>query len=152
MRRLIAVDLLDHGTLVFHPGAPPTDEDVQRAVTRGRRRLERRGLVGVTVTDEADPLAEESVALAGLSQAAVLGAGGSGQAGRAGPTAGGRRPGRAVGRAQRATSRARWRLRPSRRRASRRRRSAAPRAALPTSVGRRSANSASSGCATGASP
>jgi hypothetical protein len=61
------------GTLVFHPGAPPTDEDVQRVVTRVRRRLERLGLVGVTVTDEADPLAEESVALAGLSQAAVLG-------------------------------------------------------------------------------
>src|SRR5205823_3876263 len=39
-----------------------------------RWRLERLGLAGVTVTDEdADPLAHESQALAGLSEAAVLG-------------------------------------------------------------------------------
>jgi hypothetical protein len=61
------------GTLRFHPAAPPTDEDVRRVVARVRRR-ERLGLAGGTVTDEdADPLAEESVALAGLSQAAVQG-------------------------------------------------------------------------------
>ena len=62
------------GTLCFHPAAPPTDEDVRRVVARVRRRLERLGLAGVTVTDEdADPLAHESQALAGLSEAAVLG-------------------------------------------------------------------------------
>jgi len=43
-------------------------------VARVRWRLERLGLAGVTVTDEdADPLAHESQALAGLSEAAVLG-------------------------------------------------------------------------------
>jgi len=62
------------GALGFHPAAPPTDEDVRRVVARVRRRLERVGLAGATVTDEdADPLADESPALAGLSQAAVLG-------------------------------------------------------------------------------
>ena len=62
------------GTLCFHPAAPPTDEDVARVVARVRRRLERRGLVGANVAGEdADPLADESPALAGLSEAAVLG-------------------------------------------------------------------------------
>ncbi len=62
------------GTLSFHPAAPPTDEAVRRVVARVRRRLERLGLAGLTVTEEdADSLADESVALAGLCQAAVLG-------------------------------------------------------------------------------
>ncbi len=62
------------GTLGFHPAAPPTDEDVRRVIVRVRRRLERLGLAGEPATDEdADPLAGESMALAGLSQAAVLG-------------------------------------------------------------------------------
>jgi len=43
-------------------------------IVRVRRRLERLGLAGEPATDEdADPLAGESMALAGLSQAAVLG-------------------------------------------------------------------------------
>jgi hypothetical protein len=62
------------GTLCFHPAAPPTDDDVRRVVARVRRRLERLGLAGGTVTGgDADPLADESRALAGLSEAAVLG-------------------------------------------------------------------------------
>jgi hypothetical protein len=62
------------GTLHFHPAAPPTDADVRWVVARVRRRLERLGLAGRTVSDgDADPLAEESVALAGLSRAAVQG-------------------------------------------------------------------------------
>ncbi len=62
------------GTLGFHPAAPPTDETVRRVVGQVRRRLERLGLVGVAGRAEAaDPLADESVALAALSQAAVLG-------------------------------------------------------------------------------
>jgi hypothetical protein len=62
------------GTLRFHPASPPTDEDVRRVVARVRRRLERLGLAGTTSRDEdADPLAQESPALAGLSRAAILG-------------------------------------------------------------------------------
>jgi Putative transposase len=62
------------GTLRFHPASLPTDEDVRRVVARVRRRLERLGLSGTTSRDEeADPLAEESPALAGLSRAAILG-------------------------------------------------------------------------------
>jgi hypothetical protein len=62
------------GTLSFRAAAPPTDEAVQRVVARVRQRLERLGVDGVTATDaDADPLADESAALAGLSQAAVLG-------------------------------------------------------------------------------
>jgi hypothetical protein len=50
------------------------DADVQWVVARVRRRLARLGLAGETVSDgDVDPLAEESVALAGLSQAAVQG-------------------------------------------------------------------------------
>jgi hypothetical protein len=61
------------GTLRFHPTTPPTDEDVHRVVARVRRRLERLGLTGATVADgDADPLADESMALAGLSRAAIL--------------------------------------------------------------------------------
>jgi len=62
------------GTLRFHPAAPPTDDDVRRVVGRIRRRLERLGLAGTTRRDEdRDPLADESAALAGLAQAAILG-------------------------------------------------------------------------------
>src|SRR6185369_16541139 len=62
------------GTLHFHAAVPPTDADVRRVVTRVRRRLERLALAGVITGDEdVDPLADESAALAGLSQAAVLG-------------------------------------------------------------------------------
>jgi hypothetical protein len=58
------------GTLRFHAAAPPTDEDVRRVVARVRRRLERRT---ASTDEDADPLAEESAALAGLSRAAILG-------------------------------------------------------------------------------
>jgi len=62
------------GTLRFHATSPPTDGDVRRVVARVRRRLERLGLTGATVTDaDADPLADESAALASLSRAAILG-------------------------------------------------------------------------------
>ena len=62
------------GMLRFHPAAPPTDDDVRRVVGRTRRRLARLGLAGATSSDEgADPLADESTALAGLAQAAILG-------------------------------------------------------------------------------
>ncbi len=66
------------GVLHFHPAPPPSDEDVARLLatirTRVRRLLERRGLEpqdeGVTPPD---PLAEESLALAGISSASVEG-------------------------------------------------------------------------------
>jgi hypothetical protein len=62
------------GTLPFHPAPPPTDDDVRRVVGRVRRRLERLGVVGETAGEgDVDPLGAESVALAGLSKAAVLG-------------------------------------------------------------------------------
>ena len=62
------------GTLRFHPAAPPTEADVRRVVARVRRRLERRGLTGATMSGEyADPLADESAVLASLAQAAILG-------------------------------------------------------------------------------
>ena len=62
------------GTLRFHPASPPTDDDVHRVVARVRRRLERLGVTGAASADEdADPLADESAALAGLSRAAILG-------------------------------------------------------------------------------
>jgi hypothetical protein len=62
------------GTLRFHAASTPTDEDVRRVVARVRRRLERLGVTGATISDEdADPLADESTALAGLSRSAVLG-------------------------------------------------------------------------------
>src|SRR2546425_783061 len=62
------------GTLRFHPASPPTDDDVHRVVARVRRRLERLGVTGAASADEdADPLADESPALAGLSRAAILG-------------------------------------------------------------------------------
>jgi hypothetical protein len=62
------------GTLRFHPASPPTDDDVHCVVARVRRRLERLGVTGAASADEnADPLADESAALAGLSRAAILG-------------------------------------------------------------------------------
>src|SRR5437870_3332511 len=74
------------GTLRFHPAAPPTDDDVRRVVARVRRRLERLGLAGATIRDEgADPLAEESAALASLSRAAILGRAALGQRAGRGP-------------------------------------------------------------------
>jgi hypothetical protein len=63
-----------NGALRFHPAPPPTDDDVRRVVVRVRRRLERLGVTAAAGTaSDVDPLAEESAALAGLSQAAVLG-------------------------------------------------------------------------------
>src|SRR5437867_5151412 len=74
------------GTLRFHPASPPTDDDVRRVVARVRRRLERLGLAGATIGDEdADPLAEESAALASLSRAAILGRAALGQRAGRGP-------------------------------------------------------------------
>jgi hypothetical protein len=62
------------GTLRFQAAAVPTDDDVRGVVARVRRRLERLGLAAVSSdTDDADPLAAESPALAGLSRAAILG-------------------------------------------------------------------------------
>ena len=61
-------------TLAFVPAAAPTDDDVHRVVRHVCRRLEALGIVGETAREgDVDPLEEESVALAGLSQAAVLG-------------------------------------------------------------------------------
>ena len=63
------------GTLVFHPAPPPTAAELQRVAASVRRRigrlLARRGIE--LDADVADPLVDESVALAGLSQAAVHG-------------------------------------------------------------------------------
>jgi len=62
------------GTLAFHPAGPPTDDDVRRVVARVRRRLARLGVTAAPDADgKVDPLADESGALAGLAQAAVLG-------------------------------------------------------------------------------
>jgi hypothetical protein len=67
--------LVADSTLVFHPAPPPTAAELQRVAASVRRRigrlLVRRGLE--LDAEVADPLAEESVALAGLSQAAVQG-------------------------------------------------------------------------------
>ena len=66
------------GLLRFHPAPPPSDEEVARLLatirTRVRRLLERRGLE-LQDADLAppDPLAEESLALAGISSASVQG-------------------------------------------------------------------------------
>ncbi len=66
------------GLFRFHPAPPPSDEEVARVLatirTRIRRLLERRGLetedAGLTPSD---PLAEASLALAGISSASVQG-------------------------------------------------------------------------------
>jgi hypothetical protein len=64
------------GTLAFHPADPPSDEDVARLLATIRRRvlrlLARRGLA-VDEAPDVDPVAEESLALAGISSAAVQG-------------------------------------------------------------------------------
>jgi hypothetical protein len=66
------------GLLRFHPAPPPSDEEVARLLatirTRVRRLLARRGLEP-QAQDLAppDPLAEESLALAGISSASVQG-------------------------------------------------------------------------------
>jgi len=63
------------GTLRFHRLPPPSDADVARLVATIARRVERllvrRGLVDDA--DAMDPLAAESLALAGLASAAVQG-------------------------------------------------------------------------------
>ncbi len=65
------------GGLRFHPAAPPSDEEVVRLLatirSRVRRLLRRRGLAGDEDLSPPDPLAEESLALAGISSASVLG-------------------------------------------------------------------------------
>jgi len=122
-------------------------------VARVRRRLERLGLAGVAVTDEdADPLAHESQALAGLSEAAVR----AGRRWAAGP--GAARCGSAPTRTRRgssATCRSTRTIPAST--------STLPCTSLPATDGgssgsastcsaRRSGSSACSGCATGGSP
>src|SRR5881409_206446 len=65
------------GALTFHALPPPTDAEVARLLATIHRRvgrlLRRRGLAGADDTDAADPLAEESLALAGIASAAVQG-------------------------------------------------------------------------------
>jgi Putative transposase/Transposase zinc-binding domain len=62
---------------VSHPAAPPTDAETARVTARVRRRIEallvRRGIATGETDDGADPLADESAALAGLTAAAVRG-------------------------------------------------------------------------------
>ncbi len=63
--------------LRFHPAPPPSDDEVARllATIRARvlRLLRRRGVAGDKDLAPPDPLAEESLALAGISAASVLG-------------------------------------------------------------------------------
>jgi hypothetical protein len=66
------------GTLRFHPASAPTDVEVARLVatirTRVLRLLRRRGVCLDAADDDApDPLAETSLALAGITSAAVQG-------------------------------------------------------------------------------
>jgi hypothetical protein len=66
------------GTLRFHPAPAPTDLEVARLVatirTRVLRLLRRRGVLLDAADDDApDPLAETSLALAGITSAAVQG-------------------------------------------------------------------------------
>jgi hypothetical protein len=66
------------GTLRFHPAPAPTDAEVARLVatirTRVLRLLRRRGVFVEAEDDDArDPLAETSLALAGITSAAVQG-------------------------------------------------------------------------------
>src|SRR5262249_50441095 len=67
-----------HGALRLHPAPPPTDLEVARLVatirTRVLRLLRRRGIFPEAADDDApDPLAETSLALAGITSAAVQG-------------------------------------------------------------------------------
>jgi hypothetical protein len=66
------------GTLRFHPAPAPTDAEVARLLatirTRVLRLLRRRGLFAEAENENApDPLAETSLALAGIASAAVQG-------------------------------------------------------------------------------
>jgi len=65
------------GALRFHPAPPPGDDEVARllATIRARvlRLLQRRGLASQEDVTPPDPVAEESLALAGISAASVLG-------------------------------------------------------------------------------
>ncbi len=63
------------GALAFHPAAPPTPDALRRVVARVRRRVVKvLAARGIDLDGDAvDPLAEESLALAGLGQAAVRG-------------------------------------------------------------------------------
>jgi hypothetical protein len=66
------------GTLHFHPAPPPSDDEIARLLatirTRVHRLLARRGLdVEDPSATPVDPLAEESLALAGLTSASVQG-------------------------------------------------------------------------------
>jgi len=65
------------GRLLFHALLPPSDEEVARLLAAIRRRvlrlLERRGLGAGDHPAPADPLTEESPALAGISDASVQG-------------------------------------------------------------------------------
>ncbi len=74
------------GMLQFHPAEPLTDAEVQWVVVRVRRQLARLGVTGAAEPDgDGDPLAEESVALAGLAQAAVVGRAAMGRRAGRGP-------------------------------------------------------------------
>jgi hypothetical protein len=63
--------------LRFHPAPPPSDDEVARLLATIRRRilrlLRRRGLASDEDVPPPDPLAEESLALAGIGAASVLG-------------------------------------------------------------------------------
>jgi hypothetical protein len=63
--------------LRFHPAPPPGDDEVARLLATIRRRvlrlLQRRGLASQEDVTTPDPVAEESLALAGISAASVLG-------------------------------------------------------------------------------
>ncbi len=65
------------GGLRFHPAPPPSDDKVARLLATTRRRvlrlLRRRGPSSEEDVTPPDPLAEESLALAGISSASVLG-------------------------------------------------------------------------------
>ena len=65
------------GSLRFHPAPAPNDDEVAALLATIRRRvlrlLRRRGLASDEDVAPPDPLAEESLALAGISSASVLG-------------------------------------------------------------------------------
>lgn len=65
------------GGLRFHPAPPPRDDEVARLLATIRRRvlrlLRRRGLARDEDLTPPDPLAEESLALAGISSASIQG-------------------------------------------------------------------------------